>query len=1273
MNKVFWTTLCALLLGLALLPGAANAQDRDGDGLPDEIEVKLGTDPDRSEGLQLLIDDRARGVGDTTIRADGKAPDIDKVFFAHAGGDRYVWKITFHDDYPATGTILHLYADLDDDRTTGRQDTEWARGVDVMYSFVDAKSDPRILNPAVRVSPAIPVRAIVQGNAVYICDDVKMRVVDGKTRFRMHILSHLRNPATDSDTTEWIMVQVPLNPDRTPPELPYPRPEGFESITLPDFAQLAYSLWQERRTVRLRPRDAEVTGYTLLMSDDFDGQGEPGESVIWKCPRDGSYYIGLILRDATSALEGLDVWAGERKLGTIVGSSRAGREVLHYTERPVRLSKGQPIRVATAKHSGPVRFHSVCLLAEKPKVPPLAISNLTAWHLPDEPGERPGRVMIAFTTNRPATASARYTAIGAGAPPQEGTFDEGRGPVNNHYFMLPAELRAPGYRLEIRCEEPRQEEYEAQSAKATYTVWRDPERHRAEHGIRTPARETPARIPLSVQEPTDRARAAWPVTSGVPLPEGLLRDPQRCRLLDASGKSVPAQFQALAWWPASGTVKWLQVSFLASTTPGQSTSYTLECGTPGSTTPNPIRVTASRPQAGEGVVGEAALPVTVNTGPLELTLDAGGFAPFAQVTLNGKRVGSAAAGEGGFEIIDEKGTIYSSALAPPDQVLIEEQGPVRAVVFVRGKLVNRNGEGFMRYLCRMHFHAGRPAVQVAFTLENDVMEPEMTRFQGLRARVPAQLAGWRVACGTEDGSIPLRFGSRLLQDRDDRFTADGREGRRAAGWILASGAESALAIAVRDFWQLYPKAIGADERGIVVDLLPELPHDVYAGASEDEINKLYFWCDEGRYKIRTGVRVTTELAVDFAPEVQNGRYLSGAHWQHPLFAACTPEWYCASGAFGPMVPRAKGKFEVYERKLDEAFAKFLARREMEREYGFLNYGDWFGERRWNWGNVEYDTQWALAANFARTGNLEMLWRAEQAERHNADVDTIHAAANPNLVGQVYTHCTGHTGGYFPETWKGMGGFNRGPRDSGHTWAQGHFTLYALTGERRFLETGRKIADRFALSTTDFRYYAERNAGWPLIGLMGAYTVDGNPAYLNAARLIADSVLWTQHPERGGWGHFLDPNECKHQPRCWGCKPFMTGVLLHGLKMYDRAQPREEIKNAIRRNADFLWRETYVPEHAGFAYSECKTFITRGQNWTISLVGDGLAYACLVDPEHKNRELLKQATAAFMHRSNISDFGKGFTQGTCFLPAMLHDLDALGLTEIPPPAEEGPKP
>ena len=41
---------------------------------------------------------------------------------------------------------------------------------------------------------------------------------------------------------------------------------------------------------------------------------------------------------------------------------------------------------------------------------------------------------------------------------------------------------------------------------------------------------------------------------------------------------------------------------------------------------------------------------------------------------------------------------------------------MRAVVFVRESSSIATARA-MRYLCRMHFHAGRPAVQVAFTLK----------------------------------------------------------------------------------------------------------------------------------------------------------------------------------------------------------------------------------------------------------------------------------------------------------------------------------------------------------------------------------------------------------------------------------------------------------------------------------------------------------------------------------------------------------------------------
>jgi len=1263
----------AMVAAVLIPPACSLAQDRDADGLPDTIESQLGTNPDLDEGLQLVIDDKPRGQGDTNIGPGPDAPDVDKVYFAHVAEDRYVWKVTFTTDYPASGTVFHLYTDIDDEKATGRQDGDWVRGVDMMYSMVDAKDSVRINNPQVRADQRMPVRMAVAGNAIYACDDLSpaaMKLQDGKTQFRMFILSHMKDTPTDSDTTVWLDCRVATHPERKAPPLPFPVLEGFEGLTMPDFTELTYRLWRDPANVCLQPKDATIEGYTLLMSDELDGpEGDVG-SVTWRCPVTGTYRIGLLLNDTAPQIQGLDLLLNDRKVGTIAGCNPTSRDVLYFTTEPVQLNEGDKLQVKTSEHGGKARFQRVCLLADRPGVPELRIESITAWHVPDEPGQPRQRVMVAWTTNRPAEASVQYALAGPEAFEQNGTIEEGRGAVNNHFVYLPPELRASGYRLTITCKEPPQESYEAMAATAEYTVWMDPKQHRPD------AAETPAdaatSVRLTVHEPTGQARTGWPVTSGVPLPRGVLQNPHNCRVVDAGGNPVPAQFLALAWYPDSIWVKWLQVDVLASTQANGDAEYTLQFGETGPEPPVAVKVT------GAGPVGTpedrrpadvVQLPLRIDTGPLLVELGEGGFAPFAQATLDGKPVGEAGPGEGGIELTDAEGKVYSSALSAPDEVLLESRGPLRATVCVKGNLTGRDGTGFMRYVCRLSYFAGKPYVRAQVSLDNDVAQPDMNRFSSLQVRVPAALAEATVTCGGDGKALDVPAAAGLLQDDDNHFSLGTTEGKRAEGWLLARSDERSVAVAVRDFWQRYPKGLRTDEGGVAVQLLPPLPEDQYKGVSDDDLTKLYYWCDGGKYKIRTGVRVTTDFAVDFAPDLQtaDGGYALGASWQAPLFLACSPEWYCHSGAFGPMVPRRQGAFDQYEKSLDSAFARFLQRRETVREYGFLNYGDWFGERTWNWGNGEYDTQWALAVNFARTGNLGMLWAAEQAERHKADVDTVHYWGDPRQVGAEWEHGVGHTGGYFPDGWKDMGTWaTRGSHDTGHTWAQGHFYLYALTGDPSYLETGRLVADWLVGRTTDFGFYCERNAGWPLVAVTGAYNTTGNPIYLNAAKIIADGALWRMHPERHMWGHFQDSSECKHRPQCWVSKPFMTGVLLHGLKMYDLLQPQDDVKQAIIDNTRFLWRECYVEADMGFCYSLCSTFVNKGGPWTISLVGDGLAYGCLLDPEHKDRELLLQATSANLYRSPVDAFGKTFTQGLCFMPQMLHDLTQLGLTTIPEP-------
>jgi len=422
------------------------------------------------------------------------------------------------------------------------------------------------------------------------------------------------------------------------------------------------------------------------------------------------------------------------------------------------------------------------------------------------------------------------------------------------------------------------------------------------------------------------------------------------------------------------------------------------------------------------------------------------------------------------------------------------------------------------------------------------------------------------------------------------------------------------------------------------------------------------------YKLSSGVRLTTEFMLDFDA---SSRDYPGAALDNPLFAAASPQQYCESDVFGPILPRRADLFSTYAESMDKGFAGFMARRESVREYGFMNHGDWFGERTWNWGNEEYDTPNALAMNFARTGNLDMLWAGEDCAHHNGDVDTIHYDKSASNVGKVHVHCLGHTGGYFETGWKDMGGgFAYGGTTYSHTWAEGHFACGALTGNRRYWDNGRLVADNIAsvgMSTLDFN--SERDVGWKLTALMGAYCHSSDPFYLNAVRLMARLATWKQRPENGQWGHYLDRSECHWEegtPRAWGAKPFMTGVLLHGLMRYDVVAPSRAVKETMVRNADFIWDECYIPRDKGFIYSQCPPFLGKGGIWTMSLNGDGLAYACLQDPEHKRLDLVKEALQYHLYRARVSGFGKSYTQGTCFTPFTLKIMADLGVRDLPDP-------
>src|SRR5690606_18041596 len=95
---------------------------------------------------------------------------------------------------------------------------------------------------------------------------------------------------------------------------------------------------------------------------------------------------------------------------------------------------------------------------------------------------------------------------------------------------------------------------------------------------------------------------AWPVNSGVPLPQGRVFETANIRLLNASNQAVNTQKKVLARWH-DGSIKWVLMSFVSQ--PSQ-TKYQLQYG-------KKIHDTESQLIASRQANGT----VSVNTGALQ--------------------------------------------------------------------------------------------------------------------------------------------------------------------------------------------------------------------------------------------------------------------------------------------------------------------------------------------------------------------------------------------------------------------------------------------------------------------------------------------------------------------------------------------------------------------------------------------------------------------------------------------------------------------------------
>ena len=718
------------------------------------------------------------------------------------------------------------------------------------------------------------------------------------------------------------------------------------------------------------------------------------------------------------------------------------------------------------------------------------------------------------------------------------------------------------------------------------------------------------RVPVELLEEANVARSAAIISFGFPLPQGALFTPDKMRLLDGS-KEVAAQFTVTGFWP-DDSLKWVLVDAVAPLQAGERRELAVEFG-------NSVAL-RGRPKWEE----MAPVPMIVS-------------------------------------LVGEDGKVYTATIPNQQDFVSAEKGPEKLVITCRGAYTAEDGSTYMQYIARLTQRPGSPLTEIDLTTLNDYVKTEFTDVTSLSlvpqvgARVKQlntylQDTAGRLIAGPSGGITQL----------DENTLASGPG--KGAGVVTWDGGGAV----VHDFWQRYPKGVHVQDGQIVFDLLPQQPSADYG---KDMPYWLMFNLCEGKYRFKWGMAFTEKISLDLTGKMKPEELWAEA--QRRVVPVIPATWYAETQAIGPIAPPQGKQFAQWDKFVADSYANYMAEKVRSREYGFLNYGDWFGERGRNWGNNEYDLAHGFFMQFVRTGDRDLFRWATQTAQHRADVDTIWFYPDPFNVGANPPHSIGHTGMWTQDleriTWTCRYD-SMYTAMNGHNWCDGLVDDWLLTGNPRAMESALAHSEHVAWAMApNFKALGthERSAGWSLRAIMAVYKATYDPVYLEAAKKIVTVALKEQQFDNGGgWFHVLPKDHAGWEQGAVGNNLFLIGILLSGLQAYHEETQDPATLKALTSGA--AWVAKCFDEKAGGWPYSCKADGTPLYKATTSLdqlIIGALAYTGRVTKNDKLLHIASEALAAAVTASP-GGFGKGVAQQLFFTSGTLAELQQYYARTLP---------
>ncbi|MBI3812624.1 MAG: hypothetical protein HY283_10570 [Nitrospirae bacterium] len=761
---------------------------------------------------------------------------------------------------------------------------------------------------------------------------------------------------------------------------------------------------------------------------------------------------------------------------------------------------------------------------------------------------------------------------------------------------------------------------------------------------------SPISVKLTVTEPAGISRTQEPVTLGIPIGQSYnVMDVASLRITAADGTtSLPAQFTVLSRWGGLATdttkpINWVQTDFEADVP--ASTSATFYLKNDGSYAPTGMAATTSS-------------AFTVNTGAATFTISRTAFNLFDQVNLGGGMIISSPANDG-FVYTDKNGTSFYASKGSVLDSSVEMDGPIQTIVMVHGKLssgsANLKGGDASTYLggsdtaqnydleyrVRFHFYKSKSYVIAENTLINDgngfigtwsstcpncnnslyaqSMTLNTTLSIGSSHQITFQGYGDTTTSSTDSYQFLQAHSVASLTSETPNFSysstknggAGGTGGTRAVGYADLGDGSNGVTVAVKYFWQLYPKGFRINNTTLSADLLPQTGSNHF---------------------VRGGWHVTNELLYNFhtGSFSSSGAAATVSAYQSPVDARFDPNWFADTQAWGldapagltmptPDLVNALNRWEQLQRAKVDATqssngASITTFRENRMLLGSANtwdhawYGwDAFGDRRWKFfssacsgagcnltntpylSGVQYDWPFSLLLHYLRTGNRGFYDMWMDMSNHNV-----------GFAVQYGGHLSGEAG-WFPNQvyWEDGGPFSTTSTYTGlMEQNQGFCLSYLYTGNKRFLDACKAMADEGWTYWTSYESTAPnyikselRIAGWNIFRQLNYYKVSGDATYLNQALTIfTNGLLATEQsaaPPTGigsnGQGYVYDDlavRDCTTQDATTGVITYQVRVLMLGyitdpLTELHRLSGSQAVLDFLTRMLNFVQTTPYV--------------------------------------------------------------------------------------------------